>query len=105
MIAGAFDAASFHRPLDVGGGSGAYTLAFLKKNPGLRATLFDLECVIPLSKKMSRAENCQDRVTLVAGDFHTNELPQGCDLALLTAIIHCRANGWIAWSMPRSRMD
>jgi predicted methyltransferase len=33
-------------------------------------------------------EGFQDRVELAAGDFYLDELPGGCDLALLSAIIH-----------------
>ncbi len=29
-----------------------------------------------------------DRVELIPGDFYSDDLPEGCDLALLSAIIH-----------------
>ncbi len=87
-IAAAYDAGRFRRLLDIGGASGTYTLAFLKKNPGLTATIFDLEDVIPMAKERLSAEGALDRVQLIAGDFYRDELPKGCDLALLSAIIH-----------------
>lgn len=87
-IADAYDLSHFKRLLDVGGGSGAYTISFLKKNPQLHAVIFDLEGVIPIAKENISEEDFEDRVDLVAGNFYNNELPAGCDIALLSAIIH-----------------
>lgn len=87
-IAAEYDVSRFTRLLDVGGASGTYTMAFLGKNPRLRAVIFDLNDVIPLSQERIRSEGLVDRVEFVAGDFYTDELPRGCDLVLLSAIIH-----------------
>ena len=87
-ISRAFDAGRFRRLLDIGGGSGTYTIAFLRANPQMTAVLFDLAPVISMAKERLRAEGLSDRVTLAAGDFYGDELPSGCDLALLSAIIH-----------------
>jgi hypothetical protein len=74
--------------LDVGGGSGTYTLAMLSAIPGMKATLFDLPSVIEMARDRVQAAGMLDRVELVAGDFYIDELPPGHDLALLSAIIH-----------------
>jgi SAM-dependent methyltransferase len=87
-IASDYDASFASRLLDIGGGSGVYTIAFLQENPGLQAVIFDLEGVIPLSKQFIDKQGLQDRVQFVSGDFYIHELPSGCDLALLSAIIH-----------------
>jgi predicted O-methyltransferase YrrM len=76
------------RLLDVGGGSGSYTLAFLNAAPAMQATLFDLPPVIEMARDRVQAAGMVDRVTLVTGDFYKDELPPGHDLALLSAIIH-----------------
>ena len=76
------------RLLDVGGGSGAYTMAFLDAAPGMRATLFDRPPVIEMARAWLEAAGLSERVTLVPGDFYRDELPAGHDLALLSAIIH-----------------
>ncbi len=78
--------------LDVGGASGTYTLAFLKANPNIRATLFDLPDVIEIAKKRLRKTGYLDRITLVAGDFYKDPLPGGHDLVFLSAIIHQNSN-------------
>lgn len=87
-IADVYNLSSFKILLDIGGGSGAYAIAFLKKNPRLNAVIFDLKNVIPIAKEKIVENNLQDRVNFVAGDFYVDDLPSGCDIALLSAIIH-----------------
>ncbi len=87
-IAAAFDASRCRQLLDIGGASGSYTIAFLQKNPRMKAILFDLPPVIPMAAERLQAEGLHARVELVAGDFYRDELPGGSDLALLSAIIH-----------------
>jgi len=82
------DLRRFNRLLDIGGGSGTYTIAFLRENPNMTAVLFDLEEVIPLARKRFTEEGLMERIAFAAGDFERDELPSGCDVALLSAIIH-----------------
>ena len=87
-IAASVDVSGRRKLLDIGGGSGTYTIAFLGRNPGLRAVLFDLADVIPMARERISSEGLIDRADLEPGDFYADELPKGCDLALLSAIIH-----------------
>lgn len=87
-VADYFDASNFSRLLDIGGASGTYTIAFLNKNPNMKAIIYDLKEVIPMAKKRIKSERLLNRVTFVEGDFYNEELPKGCDLVLLSAIIH-----------------
>lgn len=82
------DLTSFTRLLDVGGGSGTYTMAFLEKAPHMTATLFDRPEVVEMARRRLTDEGFIDRVDLTAGDYNTDEMPPGHDLALLSAIIH-----------------
>ena len=87
-IADSYNLAPFQRLLDIGGATGTYTIAFLAKNPEMTAVLFDLPDVIPWAEEGLGAEGLLERVECVAGDFYKDELPKGCDLVLLSAIIH-----------------
>ncbi|RJP89600.1 MAG: hypothetical protein C4518_09890 [Desulfobacteraceae bacterium] len=87
-IAGALDLSSYRKLLDIGGASGTYTIAFLEKNPNMRGVIFDLKQVTPMTEAPLAEAGILDRVELVSGDFYVDELPKGCDLALLSAIIH-----------------
>jgi SAM-dependent methyltransferase len=87
-IAAHYDLSHFKKLLDLGGASGTYTMAFLRRNLDLRAVIFDFAPVLAFAKKRLSEEGLLDRVELAAGDFYQDELPKGCDLALLSAIIH-----------------
>jgi len=87
-IANVYDLKPYKRLLDIGGASGTYTIAFLKINPQMKAIIFELGDVIPLAREKLKAEGLSERTELIAGDFYQDELPKGCDLALLSAIIH-----------------
>jgi SAM-dependent methyltransferase len=87
-IAASYNLSSFKKLLDIGGGSGTYTIAFLERTPEMTAVLFDLPDVIPIAEERLGEEGFMDRVELVGGDFYQDELPTGCDLALISAIIH-----------------
>ena len=76
------------RVLDVGGGSGAFAIAFVRAQRALTATVFDLPEVLPLTERYVSAEGLLDRIALVGGDYTTDELPGGYDLVFLSAIIH-----------------
>jgi SAM-dependent methyltransferase len=79
---------SFTHLLDVGGASGSYTIAFLRAHPAARATLFDLPPVMPQARERLAFAGLLSRVTLAPGDFYTDPLPAGADLAWVSAIIH-----------------
>ena len=86
-IAG-IDLVGVDRVLDVGGASGTYTMAFLRRGQHVRGTVFDLPPVIELARERLTADGFVDRVALVAGDFYRDELPGDHDLAWVSAIIH-----------------
>jgi 3-hydroxy-5-methyl-1-naphthoate 3-O-methyltransferase len=92
-IVDAVDTASVTTFLDVGGGPGTYTIAFVRAVPGMHATLFDLPDVVEIARRHVEEAGLLDRVTLVAGNFDHDELPGGHDLALLSAIIHQNSAG------------
>ena len=78
----------FNHLLDVGGASGTWTIAFLRRYPQARATLFDLPKVIPQAQERLSQAGFADRVRLVGGDFGVDALPPGADLAWVSAIVH-----------------
>jgi len=87
-IVAAINPGAAKKLLDIGGASGTYTQAFLEACPDMRATLFDLPPVIEMARRRLSGTGVFGRITLAAGDFYTDELPAGHDLALLSAIIH-----------------
>lgn len=78
----------FQHLLDIGGASGTWTIAFLRACPRARATVFDLPHVIPMARQRLAEAGLADRVRLAPGNFATDPLPAGADLAWVSAIVH-----------------
>jgi (2Fe-2S) ferredoxin/SAM-dependent methyltransferase len=76
------------RMLDVGGGSGAYSIAFARASATLRADILDLPSVLPIAEGHVAEAGLADRVATRAGDLRTDELGSGYDLVLLSSICH-----------------
>jgi cyclopropane fatty-acyl-phospholipid synthase-like methyltransferase len=74
--------------LDIGGGSGVFSMAFVRKEKDLTATVFDLPNVIPITRKYVRKEKLTGRINTAAGDYNTDQLPKGFDMVFLSAIVH-----------------
>ena len=81
-------AAGASRMLDVGGGSGAYAIAFAQANPRLRAEVFDQPAVLAIAERHIREAGLQERIATRAGDLRTDEFGGGYDLVLISAICH-----------------
>jgi len=77
-----------HWMLDVGGGSGAYSIAFARLNQNLRVEVFDLPTVLPIAQGHIQQTGLSDRITTRVGDLRTDDLGSGFDLILLSAICH-----------------
>ncbi len=87
-VVGRLKPLEFTHLLDIGGASGTWTMVFLDAVPEARATLFDLQPVIPMAEKRLGEAGYDERVALVAGDYNVDELPDGADIAWLGAICH-----------------
>jgi len=82
------DLKGVRRVLDVGGGSGAYSMALVRAKKGIHATVFDLPSVVPLTSQYIESEKLADKISTVAGDYEIDSLGTGYDLVFLSAIIH-----------------
>jgi 2-polyprenyl-3-methyl-5-hydroxy-6-metoxy-1,4-benzoquinol methylase len=82
------DLTNVKKILDVGGGSGAYSMAFVRAGENILSTVFDLPNVIPMTEQYVREAGLEVKINTIPGDFNTDELPKGYDLVFLSAIIH-----------------
>ena len=77
------------RVLDLGGGSGAYSIAFAKASPELQSEIVDLPEVVSIAQEHIRSAGFSQRITVRAGDMLTADLPsRSYDLVLLSSICH-----------------
>ncbi|HVX10958.1 MAG TPA: methyltransferase [Pirellulales bacterium] len=82
--------------VDVGGGSGMYAVAYLRRHAGLRAVVWDRGEVLKVAREMAESYQVSDRLECLAGDMFVDPLPQGVDCVLLSNILH-------DWDVPECR--
>ncbi len=91
-VVGKLDLSKVTRVLDVGGGSGAYAMAFVKARPNINAAVFDLPNVIPITHRYIEKEGFAGKIKTIVGDYTVDQLGKGYDLIFLSAIIHSNSN-------------
>jgi SAM-dependent methyltransferase len=87
-LAATYDFGSHRRVLDVGGGTGSFLVAVLKRHPGLLGTLFELPgpCAVARQKLANQPEGA--RITVVEGDIFKDPLPGGHDALIVANTVH-----------------
>jgi predicted O-methyltransferase YrrM len=76
------------RVLDLGGGSGAYSIAFAQAGEDVHADVFDLESVVPITRRHIEEAGLADRVGTRVGDLLEDSYGTGYDLVFISAICH-----------------
>ncbi len=77
------------RILDVGAGSGVWSLAMAERTSAARVTAIDLPAVLPTFEERVKGLGLEDRVEIVAADYRSIELPgEAFDRAVLANVLH-----------------
>jgi (2Fe-2S) ferredoxin/SAM-dependent methyltransferase len=76
------------RVLDVGGGSGAYAIAFAQAHEQIAVDILDLETVVPIARNHVDAAGLGERVQVRVGDLRVDSLGSGYDIVFMSAICH-----------------
>jgi SAM-dependent methyltransferase len=87
-LAERYPLAAARRLLDVGGGTGLYSIALLRTNPGLSAVVWDRPEVLKVAREMAEKYGVMDRIEFVPGDMFADAVPGGCDVMLLSNVLH-----------------
>jgi SAM-dependent methyltransferase len=75
--------------LDVGGGSGIYSLSWLEINPQARATQLDWAPINDIARENVAERGLADRFDTIDGDFHSTDLAAGAyDVIVYSHIAH-----------------
>jgi (2Fe-2S) ferredoxin/predicted O-methyltransferase YrrM len=88
LVVKALGTAGVRRILDLGGGSGAYSIAFAKACPEVRCEILDVPEVVPLTAEYVSQAGVSAQISLRAGDMLTGNFGSGYDLIMLNAICH-----------------
>lgn len=71
--------------LDLGGGSGCYSIVAAKAHPGLQATIFELPAVAQVANEFIAEHGVGERVKAVAGDFTKDPFPADADVVIMAS--------------------
>src|SRR6185369_6403391 len=86
-VAAAYDFSSVGTLVDVGGGTGALVAAILKKEPALKAIVFDMPTVVARAGAYLSMQGLEARVEVVGGSFFESVIAGG-DTYALKSVLH-----------------
>lgn len=84
-LARRLDLGRFSLLLDLGGGSGCYSIALTSSYPTLRAIVMDYPTVCEVAKEYIIEAELTERITTFDGDLITTDFPAGADVMLLSS--------------------
>jgi SAM-dependent methyltransferase len=90
------------RLLDIGGGSGAYSINVVQANPDMTAVVFDLPPVVQVTREFLADNEVTDRVDTIGGDFTSDPFPEDCDVAIMASNLPIYDAGVIADVVARA---
>ncbi|MEW4567920.1 methyltransferase [Tautonia sp. JC769] len=96
VLAEAFPLSGCRTLLDVGGGSGLYSIAYLQRHPDLTAIVWDRPEVLKVAHELAETHGVADRLECRSGDMFTDPVPHGADAVLLSNILH-------DWDIPECK--
>ena len=87
-VVSALGTANVRRILDLGGGSGIYSIAFAQASPEVKCEILDLPDVVPLTSEYVNRAGVQSQVSIRAGNMLHDDFGSGYDIVMLNAICH-----------------
>jgi hypothetical protein len=87
-LAEVVDFSAHHSLLDVGGGTGSWSIAAARRHQSLRIAVFELPVTAEIARRRIAAVGLDDRISVHAGDAMADDLPPGHDVFLLANLIH-----------------
>lgn len=88
IVAYMLDLKNVKTMLDIGGGSGAFSMKFVELNPEIKAVIFDLPDVIQLTKKYIDDFKYKNQISFIEGNYLTDNFGSNYDMIFLSAIVH-----------------
>lgn len=87
-LAASYDFGRHRRVLDVGGGTGSFLVAVLRRHNALKGTLFELPGACAVARQHLANEPEGARIEIVEGDFFKDPLPEGHDALIVANTVH-----------------
>jgi SAM-dependent methyltransferase len=74
--------------LDLGGGPGTYAMAFLARNPGLRATVCDRPAALDVAREIAATHKAGARLSYMPLDLLAEDIPGSFDVIWYSNVLH-----------------
>ena len=88
LVVKALGTSGVRRILDLGGGSGAYSIAFAKASPDIKCEILDVAEVLSITNGYVQKAGTSTQINLRTGDMLQDDFGSGYDLIMLNAICH-----------------
>ncbi|MFA5889726.1 MAG: methyltransferase [Actinomycetota bacterium] len=88
QLATAVDFSGLTRVMDVGGGSGAVSIALCRANPSLHAVVVDRDEVLRAAAAHIARAGLSQRITTHPANVFSDPLPEDCDGAVIANMLH-----------------
>ena len=88
MVMPFLEVSNCKKVLDVGGGSGAFSILLARKYPQIHCAVIDLPPITEIASQLIKQENFSERIATVGGDYHTTPFPPQQDAILFLGVLH-----------------
>ena len=79
---------SMKKMLDLGGGSGIYTIGIVSVHPDMKGVVFEQPPVAVVTREFIRQHEAEDRVAVMEGDYITDSIGDSYDLIFASATLN-----------------
>ena len=93
LVVKALGTTGVRRILDLGGGSGAYSIAFAQASADVKCEILDLPEVVPLTAEYLGSAGVSAQVDIRAGNMFHDAFGSGYDIVMLNSICHMFSEG------------
>ena len=87
MLARTVNLEGRQRMLDVAGGTGAFSIALCRRNPGLTSTILDFPNVVAISRTYIAEAGMADRIATIGGNALAVTWPQAQDVVVMSYLL------------------
>jgi (2Fe-2S) ferredoxin/predicted O-methyltransferase YrrM len=88
IVAKTLGTSGVRRILDLGGGSGVYSIAFANASPDIQCEILDVPEVVPIAIEYVQKAGVSSQVKVRPGNMLQDDLGSGYDIIMLNAICH-----------------
>jgi hypothetical protein len=104
-IAKKINMSKYKRLLDIGGGSGIYSVVFLSEFNRLSATVYDKPPVEQIAQYCIKKHGLESRMNTIGGNFFTDGIPTGYDVHFLSHTLHDWNEGQVEETLKKSYLS